>query len=283
MKLCSTLLLFCCTLLPVFPAGDLPAYAIYTKEGKNVRFEQLCKHASQKQVIFFGEYHNDAIAHWLQFKLTEALFRIKKDRLILGAEMFEADMQAPLSAYVEGRTDEETFKEALTSLWPNYATDYRPLVELARNHKAPFVATNVPRYIARYVYRNGFSALDTLPEAVKNLLPPLPLPYDATLGGYKAMLRMGAGHGGENLPKAQAVKDATMAWHIARSIREGYSIIHYNGAYHSNNYEGIVWYLGKYAPGFRYVLSVPYGRQMYANCRKKTVDWPTLLSVWTRP
>jgi len=226
----------------------MPAYRIYTKDGRAVKFEQVCKNLAQKQVLLFGEFHDDAIVHWLQLKVTERLYTLKNGKLKLGAEMFEADMQTPLSEYVQGKTDEDSFKKALTSLWPNYKTDYRPLVELARENHLDFTATNVPRYIARAVYRSGFAALDTLPAAVKELLPPLPLPYDANLPGYKAMLEMGGGHGGDNLPRAQAVKDATMAWHIAKNLPEGYTMVHYNGAYHSNNYEGIVWYLKQYAP-----------------------------------
>ncbi|MGQ3015421.1 MAG: ChaN family lipoprotein [Flavobacteriales bacterium] len=247
MRTICTLLLAGLATLQVF-AADLPAYALYTKTGKPAKFEQMCKVLAQHQVILFGEFHDDAIAHWLQLRTTEALFTLKGGKLVLGAEMFEADMQEPLSAYIQGKTEEEAFKKALTSLWANYKTDYRPLVELAKARSLHFVASNVPRYIARAVYKGGFAALDTLPAEVKSLLPALPIPYDATLPGYKAMLEMGGGHGGENLPRAQAIKDATMAHHISRNLKEGYSLIHYNGAYHSNNYEGIVWYLKQYAP-----------------------------------
>jgi len=247
MRTICTLLLACLGCLQVI-AGDLPAYALYTGKGKPVKFEQMCKVLSQKQVILFGEFHDDAIAHWLQLKTTEVLYTLKNGKLVLGAEMFEADMQGPLSNYIQGRTDEETFKKAVTSLWVNYKTDYRPLVELARARSLHFAACNVPRYIARYVYRQGFAALDTLPAEVKSLLPPLPIPYDAGLPGYRAMLEMGGGHGGENLPKAQAIKDATMAYQITKNMKDGHSLIHYNGAYHSNHYEGIVWYLKQYAP-----------------------------------
>jgi uncharacterized iron-regulated protein len=100
------------------------------------------------------------------------------------------------------------------------------------------------------VYRNGFSVLDTLKPEVKKLLPPLPLPYQADLPGYKAMLEMGGGHGGENLPKSQASKDATMAFHISEALKKyvGYTLIHYNGSFHSDNFDGIVWYLSQYNP-----------------------------------
>ncbi|RYF85339.1 MAG: iron-regulated protein, partial [Chitinophagaceae bacterium] len=73
--------------------------------------------------------------------------------------------------------------------------------------------------------------------------------------GYKAMLSMfGSGHGSGNAGKlmidAQALKDATMAANIVKN-NAGKKFLHFNGAYHSDNYEGIVWYLKKQNPEFK--------------------------------
>jgi len=230
-------------------AEDMPVYRIFDQKGKAVTFEKMVAGVQRNQVILFGEYHDDPIIHWLQLNLTKRVYEQQKGKLVLGAEMFEADMQAPLNAYLKGETDEKTFKKNVTSLWSNYATDYKPLVEFAKEKSLPFVATNIPRYIARYVYRNGFGALDTLSDDTKKLLPPLPLPYQPELPGYKAMLEMGGGHGGDNLPKSQACKDATMAYHIVQALTGTHAdskFVHYNGTYHSDGFEGIVWYLKQY-------------------------------------
>jgi hypothetical protein len=114
------------------------------------------------------------------------------------------------------------------------------------------VATNVPRKFARLVYNDGFEALDTLTDEEKSWIAPLPIVFDPTLPGYVEMLAMMGGHGGENLPKAQAIKDATMAHFILANYRPEQTFIHYNGAYHSNNYEGILWYLKQAKPEFSY-------------------------------
>ena len=55
-------------------------------------------------------------------------------------------------------------------------------------------------------------------------------------------------HGNQNLPKAQAIKDATMAHFILENWEKGKTFIHYNGSYHSDNFEGIVWYLKQENP-----------------------------------
>jgi hypothetical protein len=39
-----------------------------------------------------------------------------------------------------------------------------------------------------------------------------------------------------------------MAHFILQYYKPGSKFIHYNGAYHSENYEGIVWYLNKSRP-----------------------------------
>jgi len=140
-------------------------------------------------------------------------------------------------------------------LWPNYKTDYKPLVEFAKENNLTFIASNVPRRYASLVHTKGFEGLDSLSAQAKKLLPPLPVPYDPDLPGYKGMLEMmagmGSGHTNENLPKAQAIKDATMAYFILKNFKPGQTFIHYNGAYHSDNFEGICWYLKKQNPDLK--------------------------------
>jgi uncharacterized iron-regulated protein len=158
-----------------------------------------------------------------------------------------------LDEYLEGRCSVKNFeKEA--KLWKNYKTDYKPLVDIAKDNNLDFVATNIPRRYASLVYKQGFEVLDSLSPEAKILIASLPVAYDPDLPGYKAMLEgmegMGS-HASPNLPKAQAIKDATMAYFILENWQEGKVFIHYNGAYHSNDYEGIVWYLKQGNPDLK--------------------------------
>ena len=161
--------------------------------------------------------------------------------------MFESDNQLILNEYLAGMITERNFN-AEAKLWSNYSTDYKPLVEFAKENNLEFIATNIPRRYASLVHREGFESLKNLDKKAKKLIPPLPVPYDAELPGYKAMLDMPGlpAHGSENFPKAQAIKDATMAHFILNNFRENITFLHFNGAYHSNNYEGIIWYLAQY-------------------------------------
>ena len=56
---------------------------------------------------------------------------------------------------------------------------------------------------------------------------------------------------GENIVQAQALKDATMAHIILGQTVKGNRILHLNGAYHSDNYEGINWYLKQKQPDLK--------------------------------
>ncbi|MGB0916710.1 MAG: ChaN family lipoprotein [Flavobacteriales bacterium] len=225
------------------------AYTIFNSKGKKVKYSKMLKALDASQIILFGEYHDNPISHWLQYEVTSSLQ--KTNQLVLGSEVMEADNQDILSQYLCGEIDYQGL-DSLARLWPNFKTDYKPLVDFARDNKLDFIATNVPRRYARMVFKGGFEALDTLSEEEKSWIAPLPFPYDSELPGYVVMLEMMGGHGGGNLPKAQAIKDATMAHFILANYSPEKTFIHYNGAYHSNNYEGILWYLKQVRPDYKY-------------------------------
>jgi len=230
-------------------AQQKPAYIIYNNKGKKVSYKKMLKTIANKDIVLFGETHNNAIAHWLQLEVTKDCGLTRN--LVLGAEMFEQDNQAALDLYLQGKINAKQL-DSQARLWKNYPTDYAPLVNYAKEKKLPFAATNIPRRYASMVAKGGFAVLDTIPALAKTWMAPLPMAYDATLPGYVKMKEMMGGHGGDNLPKAQASKDATMAHFILKYYTPGSLFIHYNGSYHSENYEGIVWYLRQQKPELKY-------------------------------
>ena len=236
--------------------SDPVAYRLFTAQGKPAPHKAIMKSLAGADVILFGEQHNSAIAHWLQLVVAREL--AAKGALTMGAEMIEADDQATLDRYLRGEIDQAAF-DTLARLWKNHS-DYAPMVDLAREKGLRFIATNVPRRYASMVYKGGFEALDTLPDAEKQWIAPLPIAYDPELPGYKAMLDMGHGHlpagqagASPTMPMAQALKDATMAHFILANFKPGTRFLHFNGTYHSDNYEGIGWYLKRARPELRIV------------------------------
>ena len=226
-------------------AQNKPAYKLYNAKGNKVSYKKMIKKMSKADMVLFGEHHNNPIVHWLQYEATKDLNAQRK--LILGAEMFEADNQNKLNDYLTGTIDAKAL-DTLARLWNNFKTDYKPLVDFAKDNTLKFIATNIPRRYASQVFRGGFEVLETLSEEEKSWIAPLPIAYDETLPGYVKMKEMMGGHGGDNLPKAQAVKDATMGYFILENHEPNSLFVHYNGSYHSDDYEGINWYLKKANP-----------------------------------
>ncbi len=233
--------------------GEKEAYELYDSKGKETNYETLLKAAKEADIVFFGELHDNPICHWLQIELTRDLYEVKKQNLVLGAEMFESDDQIVMNEYLSGKITEKTFKDEC-KLWPNYKTDYRPLVEFAKKNKLNFVAANIPRRYANLVYTKGMSALDSLDAQALQWIAPLPMKYDGELKCYKDIVANAGGHGGDNLPKSQAIKDATMAHFILKNWSKGKLFLHFNGTYHSNYHESIVWYLKQSKPDLKIVV-----------------------------
>ena len=257
--------------LASFTRGDRPAYRLFTAAGQPTDYDQMLQELAQADVVLFGEQHNDALTHWLELQVAKDLLKLKKPgQLVLGMEMFERDVQPLVAQYAAGTLADTAF-ERQARPWPNYATDYRPLLQLARENHLPVIGTNAPRPFAKVVAQRSLTALDKLPANDRALLAPLPIKIDYELPGYKNMAAMfggnGSAHGGgaQNIIQAQALKDATMAHFIQASRQPGQTLLHLNGSYHSDRHDGIVAYLRQYAPKLRVrTLSVVTQEQLQA-------------------
>ena len=246
------LMLFTCAL-----SSDKPAYLLYNKNLKETSYQKMLKELAEADIVFFGELHDNSLNHWLELQVTKDLYKEKKEKLVLGAEMFEADNQTVVNEYLKGFITAKQF-ETEAKVWQNYQTDYKPLLDFALKNKLNFVATNIPRRYASMVSKGGLDALNQLSEDAKKNIAPLPIEVDLTLPAYAEMMKMGGMHGSggtsisaENITKAQIIKDATMANFILKNWQQEQCFLHYNGSYHSNNFEGIVWHLKRKNPALK--------------------------------
>lgn len=234
-------------LLSSVQSQDIKAFQIYNKEKAAVSFYEMVQALSKYDVVLFGEYHNNSIVHWLQLQTEKELYKLKEGKLILGAEMFERDNQLQIDQYLAGEMDEkELAKEA--RLWNNFKTDYKPLLDFAKEHQLPFVAANIPRRYASLVAKHGLDSLNNLPDSEKVYIAKLPIKVDMATPGYPEMLDMMKDHAGDNAMNfvaAQVVKDATMAESIVKNFKRKHLFLHFEGDYHSKEYGGIYWYLKK--------------------------------------
>tara|TARA_B100000787_G_scaffold136023_1_gene104786 strand:- start:1600 stop:2466 length:867 start_codon:yes stop_codon:yes gene_type:complete len=253
MRLFLTGLIFFITLPSSFGQGN-PNYKLYRSNGKEITYKKLIKELNSANIILLGEIHNNPIVHWLTLEISKSLNI--KNNLILGSEIFERDNEEFLQQYLNELIDYPEL-DSLARLWSNFETDYKPLVDYARYNSIKFVSTNIPRRYASLVYKNGFSVLENLTITEKKWISPLPIKYDSNLPGYQNMINMIPGHVNVNFPKAQAIKDATMAYFILQNYSENKLFLHVNGSYHSDRHgdspDGILWYLKNEAPTLKYL------------------------------
>jgi len=237
-------------------AQDKPAYLFYTPKGKAISYGAVLKILQKADVVLFGEVHNNPIDHWLQYELIQDLARLKPDHLLVGMEMAETDQQEIFLRYLKGEIPNIDKLSSETSLWPNFSTDYAPIVELCRKSKIPFYATNAPKALVKAVSQQGASALENLPPQMRRYIAPLPLARLDTLPSYKRLDSLAQAHGlsAEPFRLAQMLRDATMAYQIHQAWRPGALFFHLNGHYHSDYHEGIAAYLRLYHPGLNIVV-----------------------------
>ena len=228
------------------------AYKLYNNKGKEIKFSRMIDQLEDVDVVLFGELHNNSMNHWLELQVVKAIFEQKKE-IQLGAEMFEADDQLVIDEYFNDMHKESNFEKEV-KLWSNYKTDYKPLINFAKSNKLDFIATNIPRRYASMVSKDGFEVLDELNKEAKQYVAPMPVQFDTLVPNYKEMLEMDMGHamGNKvNFAKAQAIKDATMAYFIVKYLKPGHTFLHYNGEFHSKLYGAISWYLKIYKPNVK--------------------------------
>jgi len=241
---------------------------------------QLVQELLSSDVIFIGEVHSHSASHYLQIQLLASLYQ-NNPQLILSMEQFERDKQAVLDAYLGHQIGEQTLITE-GQAWPNYASDYRPLVEFAKAHGIPVIAANAPIALVRCIAQKGPEIADELPEQQRAYLADdltqFSDAYQAKFrqfmtgagdwhGHPKTTTKRHATHGhGETSHKpsnsfyAQLARDNTMAESIARALdaHPNHQLIAINGAFHSDGRLGTVDALKRLKPKMNIKVVSPY-------------------------
>ncbi len=219
-----------------------PQRVVASATGKTIPFAQMAEVAARADVVFFGEQHDDEETHRAELSLLSAIGE-RRPNVVLSLEMFERDVQSVVDAYMTGTLTDDEFR-AQSRPWPNYASGYRPMVELAKAKKWRVIAANVPRRLASQVSRGGLVAVDSLPVADRALIArDLQCPKDQY---YKNFTEVMSGHGAgdassaamtDRFYEAQCIKDETMAESVANALSQSGAnpiVVHYTGAFHSD-------------------------------------------------
>ena len=271
-------------------------------------WSELMDAVAGADVIIVGEEHGDAVGHRVEL----AIVRDVLDRWpgsALSMEMFDRTEQAVVDDYLADFIDLETFQERTASTrwlkisrqyvdreitrktfekritrlgWPQWETNYQPIVDAARSAGAPVVAANTPWLVYMSVARReGFERLDDVTAAQRSLFE---VPDRIPEGEYRKRFwevlagraegepaddddgdEQGAHPGFDDetilgMFRGQLVMDATMAASIAETRQAGAEkVVHLVGHFHCDFEGGLVQELRYRDPDARILVITVLG------------------------
>ena len=253
----------------------LPAFCqeykiIDSKLNSEMELKEMVEKLGDYDVIFFGEFHENRILHALEFELLK-MFHSNNKKLIVSMEMFERDVQPILDKYLSNEISEEEFLKN-SRPWPNYETDYKPLIEYAKENELDVVAANIPRRYANMISKQGLNALDSLSAEEKKFVTKNHIVFeDEYKERFIKTMKEEMAHSSK-MPKgmkmnfdliyaAQCIKDDTMAESILKyqRIPPRRKVIHFNGDFHSSKHLGTAQKIQALEPMLKIAVITPKG------------------------
>lgn len=162
--------------LPTRPLGSPEGWPradwiVDARTGEKTHFDALIADLSSADVIFVGEDHDNPHHHEMQRRIASALLEKRPD-LAVGLEMLQTTYQPAADRYVSGAIDLDAFAEETKwkRNWGFPIALYRPILELAREKKAPLIALNAPEAHVKRVREAG---VDGLTPEDREMLPEL--------------------------------------------------------------------------------------------------------------
>lgn len=204
---------------------------VHARTGQEMTLPQLADELATRDVVFFGELHDNVVGHEAYAELARLLAERRPD-LVISMEMFERDTQGVVNDYLRGKIDEPTFLKH-SRPWKDYGRDYRPLVELAKARKLDVIGGNLPRPVASKVASKEGSTSPFLP---RRTTAPMDRYWELFAEAMKG--HPGAEGATERMYQAQCAKDDAMAEGIADYLNSNPHrqplVIHCNGNFHSD-------------------------------------------------
>ena len=236
-------------ILSILPVFCQEYKIIDSKMNKEIELKEMAERLGEYDVIFFGEFHENKILHSLEIELLKMFYHNNKN-LIVSMEMFERDVQQVLDKYLIDEISEADFL-AESRAWSNYETDYKPLIEFAKENELTVVAANIPRRYASMINKQGLNALDSLSQEENKFVARKHKVFDDEYKkrfirtmqsnmAHSSKMPAGMKMNFDRLYAAQCIKDDTMAESILkyRRILPHRKVIHFNGDFHSRKHLG---------------------------------------------
>jgi uncharacterized iron-regulated protein len=199
-------------LLAALPACAIPARIVDPRDDMELTVDRLADEIASADVVFLGEAHGNADVHATHLAIVKALHQ-RRPQLAIAMEMFERDVQPVLYQYLLGDIDEPEFL-ADSRPWPNYRTDYRPLVEWARDNNIPVLAANAPRPLAARVGKEGLASV----QGERHVAREVSAPEDDYFAAFGEAMKGHVGaDGGDKVRRMYEAQCLTTRWPSASS------------------------------------------------------------------
>mgnify|MGYP003852877739 FL=1 len=249
-----------CSTTTMLPDNSSSLYfsALYNAQAKPVGSVSLEQTLLNADVVLVGEWHTHPGVHLFQAELFAQLSKSNK-HTALSLEQFSRADQLTLNQYVKGEIGEQYLIDN-TQAWPNYKSDYRALVELAKMNNSDVIAANAPKNIVTCIGRQGISYLNKLDDEQRRYIAAT---IDTSPSDYKQRFMASMHHGSvsqnENYYAAQVTWDETMAESIVNYLNnhKDAQVMHIAGDFHVKNGEGIARVIKRLAPELNVVWISP--------------------------
>lgn len=253
-----SLFLMGCSTTSVQPISSFYDYQLYSPQSEPIQLSRLPANIASADVILVGEWHTHAGVHRFQADLLKSL--LKQDPTVaLAMEQFSRDKQAVMNEYLAGKIGEQMLVKN-GNAWPNYESDYRPIVELAKSNNLDVIAANAPKPIVKCVGQQGIGYLKKLTHKERTFVAEK---IDTSSSAYKEKFMASMHHGApdqtENQYAAQITWDETMAESIVRYLQDNpeSKVLHIAGKFHTEQGLGIKASILKRKPGLNVVVITP--------------------------
>ncbi|EHK9547948.1 MULTISPECIES: ChaN family lipoprotein [Vibrio] len=233
-------------------------YQLYTPSGEHIALSKLPIELQQADVILIGEWHTHAGIHRFQTDMLKQLTSYDRS-LALSMEQFTRDKQPVVDAYLRGEIGEQYLMKQANA-WPNYQSDYRPLVEFAKQKNLPVIAANAPKSIVRCIGRQGLDYINKLDDDQRMFIAQA---INTGSSPYKEKFMASMHHGKpeqtEKQFAAQVTWDETMAESIVSYLDDNPSaqVVHVAGKFHTEQGLGTAASILSRNPSLKVVVISP--------------------------
>jgi uncharacterized iron-regulated protein len=233
--------------------------AVRMGDRQKIPIDRMVEEVKDAPLIFVGEIHDDPAHHELQEQVIRGVHGTGRP-LAIGLEMFTAESQPELDAWVAGRLEDSRFVALYARNWKEPFHLYAAIFQYARVNRIPLVGINVPRELIQEVKRSGIQAL---PEEMRRKLP-ADMNCEVTGDYLEFMARINAGHSGtrdslSHFCEAMMLWNGLMARNIAAYLHRhpGTAMVVLAGAGHARRKWGIPEQLDRGEERYAYRVILP--------------------------